>query len=433
MANIDYMHRRQHLTSLALASLGDCPRWDAAATAYLRAQELQWAFGEWGPLAQATDARGMAVLKHGDGWKNDPIAAAEIEALKKAEDEQQAIWEDSLLPDEYAATAAIARTPAPNAAAAVFKAQMIEVAELWNTPRFEDDCLQIVRDDFARLEGAGSNAFVPAQWLADFEQVGGGWVVRDELSLVICPNGRTDEELSKARELVVSLTDDNRAAIVDHLAANPERQAEGGRGKPDAELVAAWERRKAAFACYNALPFADEPGGDEEAEKGLWAIIDAAEEVIYQTPAKTPDGVSFKLLASLGHTFTDKKHSDAANVGDLLALVVEDGLDWNEKLILSALRSLKTMGHCTEAAQPQPEPPYEELKRLGMALEERSRHAGHMLTAIDDALEVIACDGSNIDALDRALSFLSLAKKELAECSDLANQVDLIGVRAGRV
>jgi hypothetical protein len=61
------------------------------------------------------------------------------------------------------------------------------------------------------------SAFDPADWLAAFERVGGGWVLRDDLALAIYPEGRTESELNCARRLVVSLTQEQRKAILAHL------------------------------------------------------------------------------------------------------------------------------------------------------------------------------------------------------------------------
>jgi hypothetical protein len=64
--------------------------------------------------------------------------------------------------------------------------------------------------------------FNPAEWLAAFERVGGGWMVRDCLSLVIRVEDQPDAQLDAARRLVVGLTQAHREAIVAHLR---EREA----------------------------------------------------------------------------------------------------------------------------------------------------------------------------------------------------------------
>ncbi|MCK9543195.1 MAG: hypothetical protein M0R03_14335 [Novosphingobium sp.] len=59
--------------------------------------------------------------------------------------------------------------------------------------------------------------FDPVRWLAEFKAVGGGWIVRDHLSFVIQVERQTDDKLSKARELIVSLSAEDRTAIVAYL------------------------------------------------------------------------------------------------------------------------------------------------------------------------------------------------------------------------
>ena len=117
----------------------------------------------------------------------------------------------------------------------------------------------------------------------------------------------------------------------------------------DAEMEAAWQRRQTAYAAYNAQPV-DQPGlepGQVETpeEKRLWAIIDEAETVIRSTVAKTPRGVSIQLWCSLYHSVSGREDDEAITRGDIDRLEsLEDALDWNAKLALAALRSLKAMG-----------------------------------------------------------------------------------------
>jgi hypothetical protein len=68
--------------------------------------------------------------------------------------------------------------------------------------------------------------FDAAAWLASFEAVGGGWIVHNCLSLAILIEGRTDDELSEARQLVVDLTAEDRAAIVAYLQDKGARHGE---------------------------------------------------------------------------------------------------------------------------------------------------------------------------------------------------------------
>jgi hypothetical protein len=70
------------------------------------------------------------------------------------------------------------------------------------------------------------SGFDAAAWLASFEAVGGGWIVRDCLSLAIMVEGRTDAELNAARQLVVDLAPEDRAAIVAFLKDKEARHGE---------------------------------------------------------------------------------------------------------------------------------------------------------------------------------------------------------------
>lgn len=62
-----------------------------------------------------------------------------------------------------------------------------------------------------------SGTFDPADWLARYTALGGVYVANGKLNLCILVNEQTDEQLSDIRELVVSLTGDDKAAILAHL------------------------------------------------------------------------------------------------------------------------------------------------------------------------------------------------------------------------
>lgn len=117
-------------------------------------------------------------------------------------------------------------------------------------------------------------------------------------------------------------------------------------GAPDAELIAAWERRMAAWVRYNALPFSelpDETHSPEEAE--CWAIIEDAEEVIRSSCAKSPRGVEIQLWTSLFHSASTSDDDNAAmERGDLGYFEGKgDSLNWNVRLAIAALKSLRAM------------------------------------------------------------------------------------------
>ena len=112
----------------------------------------------------------------------------------------------------------------------------------------------------------------------------------------------------------------------------------------DIEIIEAWRTRKAAYARYNALPMADEPGDMTPAERAEWAIIDKAEAVIRTAVAKTPRGVAVQLWVAFQHTLTDRNDDAAAQSANLAYFADDIDRDWTERMTLAALRSLAAQG-----------------------------------------------------------------------------------------
>jgi hypothetical protein len=116
--------------------------------------------------------------------------------------------------------------------------------------------------------------------------------------------------------------------------------------KPDAAILDAWERHTVARATYEALRSSEKPGEEyTPAELAQWAIIDATEDAIRRDTASTTQGVEVQLWVALGHMLMKREECEAALRGDLAYLEQRDlELDWTERLILSAIRSLRAMG-----------------------------------------------------------------------------------------
>lgn len=131
------------------------------------------------------------------------------------------------------------------------------------------------------------------------------------------------------------------AAIIPGAAAIAAPPADA-----DAAILAAWERRQAAYVRYQVIPFADDESDPYSVEeKALWAIIDEAEEVIRSTVARTPKGVEIQLWVALYHSVSGREDDEAITRGDLGRLVeLEPTFDWNARLAFAALRSLHAMG-----------------------------------------------------------------------------------------
>ena len=112
----------------------------------------------------------------------------------------------------------------------------------------------------------------------------------------------------------------------------------------DAEIVAAWRTRKAAFNRYNALPMADEAGDMTPKERAEWLIIDRAEETIRSSTAKTPRGVAVQLWVAFQHGLTKRADDAAAQSANLAYFADDSGLDWTQRMTIAALRSLAAQG-----------------------------------------------------------------------------------------
>lgn len=117
-----------------------------------------------------------------------------------------------------------------------------------------------------------------------------------------------------------------------------------GESGPDAAILGAWASYLTWRDTLDALPD-DKATVDEQAafEAPYWAECDKAEAAILEAKATTPAGVAVKLKIALAHTLADRKHDAALRRGDLAALV-DPELDWSERVLVSALQSLESMG-----------------------------------------------------------------------------------------
>jgi hypothetical protein len=115
---------------------------------------------------------------------------------------------------------------------------------------------------------------------------------------------------------------------------------------PDADILAAWGRRSVASAIYNSLPFTSCPSEvytPEEREQV--DIMDAAEAVIHDGIATTPQGAAIQLWTALAHIEQTHEAEAAINIMDLDWFLIDEArFDWPVRLILSTLKSLRAMG-----------------------------------------------------------------------------------------
>jgi len=114
----------------------------------------------------------------------------------------------------------------------------------------------------------------------------------------------------------------------------------------DAAILAAWARHNEARTEYDNQPPSTLPHQDyTPRERELIAIIDAAELEIHRAKASTARGVEIQLWLALGHLISGKEEFSAASREDFAWFDERDEeFDWIERLILSAIRSLRAMG-----------------------------------------------------------------------------------------
>jgi len=102
----------------------------------------------------------------------------------------------------------------------------------------------------------------------------------------------------------------------------------------DQSLFAAWTRRQRAFAAMRS--------SGPEHEDDFWQIIDQAEGEIRAATASSPRGVAIQLTCALAHC--ELTAAQSAEVETKTARAIDDSaMNWDARLIVSALRSLETM------------------------------------------------------------------------------------------
>lgn len=111
----------------------------------------------------------------------------------------------------------------------------------------------------------------------------------------------------------------------------------------DTAIIAAWEAFKAAHIDLDQMD--DELLGTETKEEiAIWERVDAAEQIIFETPATSPQGIKCKLMVTLYHKLTQRVDSQALLAGLFEALEAKErGMEWPDRMILSAILSLRMM------------------------------------------------------------------------------------------
>lgn len=115
--------------------------------------------------------------------------------------------------------------------------------------------------------------------------------------------------------------------------------------KDDAAIVAAFDRRAAAFAAVRALPDDPTTGGETDEQSAQWSIIDVAEAEICTSVATTPRGAELQLWTAAVYQFDAAEDEGPCYRADLDYFTAQgDRPDWKDRLLIATLRSLREQG-----------------------------------------------------------------------------------------
>lgn len=115
--------------------------------------------------------------------------------------------------------------------------------------------------------------------------------------------------------------------------------------KSDAAIIAAFDRRAAAFAELGGLPDPATTGSGSDEQTGLWAIIDVAEAEICTSVAATTRGAELQLWCVAVYQFDAAEDEGPCYRADLDYFTAQgDRRDWKDRLLIAALRSLRAQG-----------------------------------------------------------------------------------------
>jgi hypothetical protein len=117
----------------------------------------------------------------------------------------------------------------------------------------------------------------------------------------------------------------------------------------DAAIIAAWERREAAFVKARGLPDQPTRGAMTPEQAECWDIIDAAETEIFNAVACTPRGAELQLWTAAAYLldsalfdgFEDEQHYYRADLEHFVSQ--GEKRDWGDRLLIAALSSIRAM------------------------------------------------------------------------------------------
>ena len=158
MAGLKNIAQRSVLTMQAIGTLGVDMEWDALVTNLLRLDTLAHAEEEFGPTNKRWDSRALeralAEERYGKGWENHPEVRPMLERHNAEAIEDEELKYQRYYRPLWTAQIAVATATPPTLAAALFKATLIELVEVWNDADMQSDCMEIIRADLHRFGGS---------------------------------------------------------------------------------------------------------------------------------------------------------------------------------------------------------------------------------------------------------------------------------------
>ncbi|MBL9066493.1 MAG: hypothetical protein JNN10_09395 [Sphingopyxis sp.] len=137
------------------------------------------------------------------------------------------------------------------------------------------------------------------------------------------------------------------------MERNSTRAPEGATtftNKDDAAIIAAFDRRAAAFAKLGGLPDPVTTGSGTDEQTALWSVIDVAEAEICTSIATTARGAELQLWTAATYLFDTAEDEGPCYRADLDHFTAQgDRRDWKDRLALSALRSLRAQQEAQSA------------------------------------------------------------------------------------
>lgn len=189
------------------------------------------------------------------------------------------------------------------------------------------------------INAARAATFEPVEWLSRFESCGGGYSVNPdgELCTGYLLHGRTPDQQQAACQMVNSLTGDEKDALRAFIIAKRD-----GAAGPDAEILAAWDRRAATLTMIRSLPL--QTPDDSQIMRTAWEKIESAETTIQKQTAMTLAGLEIQLWLAAYHISHGPDLDAALTERDFETVAAKEGdLDFDNCLIVSAIRSIRAM------------------------------------------------------------------------------------------